>query len=251
MPNVCDKEQQRLLTFVTVGGGPTSCEFVSELHDFISSDVSKWYPDLAAKVRIILVESSDHLLGPFDASLRDCECCFASECVQEFHDFLIFFIPDVKSTFAEKRIDVRTGVAVRKVERSRPPSEFHGDLTTAVLSNGDTIPFGTLVWSAGLDSVKFVNSSPFPTGRTGRIFIDKKCAIPGFDHVFAVGDCAANEHEPLPQLAQVAQQQGKFVADAILNMLDGKPVENEFRLFLLGSMASLGLGKGIVDLTRK
>ena len=118
-----------------------------------------------------------------------------------------------------------------------------------MLSNGAKIPFGTMVWSAGLASVKFTNGAPFPVGNTGRILIDKQCRIPDFPSCWAIGDCAVNESEPMPQLAQVAAQQADFVSDAILNSVEGKPHDKEFRLFLLGSLASLGFGDGVVDFT--
>ena len=49
--------------------GPTSIEFTSELHDFLTNDVSRWYPELADKSSVILVEAGKHLLGTFDESL--------------------------------------------------------------------------------------------------------------------------------------------------------------------------------------
>ena len=67
IPNLPESERERLLSFVVVGGGPTSCEFVAELHDFVAHDVSKWYPDLTAK--ITLVEAGPRILGSFDQKL--------------------------------------------------------------------------------------------------------------------------------------------------------------------------------------
>ena len=156
IPKISDAEKERLLHFIVVGGGPTSVEFVSELHDFITEDVAKWYPDLQSKVQISIVESSDHLLGPFDDSLRNY----------------------VKKTFKNRNIDVRTGVAVKAVEKTQREG-YHGSHTAAILSNGDYIPFGAMVWSAGLASVKFTNNAPFPLGNNGRILVDGKCRIKG------------------------------------------------------------------------
>ena len=64
IPNLPESERERLLSFVVVGGGPTSCEFVAELYDFVTKDVAKWYPDLTAK--ITLVEAGPRILGSFD-----------------------------------------------------------------------------------------------------------------------------------------------------------------------------------------
>ena len=57
MPGIHPDERDRLLSFVVVGGGPTSCEFTGELHDFVTSDVSKWYPELKDHIKIHLVEA--------------------------------------------------------------------------------------------------------------------------------------------------------------------------------------------------
>ena len=48
-PGTTQAERARLLSFVVVGGGPTSTEFASELYDFLRNDVHKWYPDLVSE----------------------------------------------------------------------------------------------------------------------------------------------------------------------------------------------------------
>ena len=67
-PNITDFERDRLLSFVIVGGGPTSCEFTTELYDFLKQDVVQWYPDLMSHVRVTLVEAGPGLLGSFHQS---------------------------------------------------------------------------------------------------------------------------------------------------------------------------------------
>lgn len=49
-PYISESERSRLLSFVVVGGGPTSIEYAAELHDFLMTDVKRWYPDLRDKV---------------------------------------------------------------------------------------------------------------------------------------------------------------------------------------------------------
>ena len=98
-PVVSDAERRRLLSFVIVGGGATSCEFTTELADFLDRDVARWYPDLAPLVKVrparerlriplflgrvvcgcdpvlvaqvSLVEAGPRILGSFDAALVD------------------------------------------------------------------------------------------------------------------------------------------------------------------------------------
>lgn len=68
-PGASPEEVQRLLTFVVVGGGPTSVEFTAELHDFLKGDVSRLYPDLHPLCNVYIVEASGHILGAFNQSL--------------------------------------------------------------------------------------------------------------------------------------------------------------------------------------
>ena len=68
LPTVSEAERRQLLSFVVVGGGPTSCEFTAELHDFVKQDVKRLYSDMLPFVKITIVEAGPALLGPFGTS---------------------------------------------------------------------------------------------------------------------------------------------------------------------------------------
>ncbi len=70
IPGTCEAERERLLSFVVVGGGPTSCEFVAELHDFVTSDAKRLFPDMVKHVKVTLVEAGSltHSSPCLDAS---------------------------------------------------------------------------------------------------------------------------------------------------------------------------------------
>ena len=190
-PTLSAAERARLLSFVVVGGGPTSCEFTTELSDFLKSDVAKWYPEEAGLATVTLVEAGDRILGPFDAALSE-----------YYREHLL-----------KAGIDVRTKTAVKEV--------WHGDdgeghhTTRALLSDGSTLPFGAMVWSAGLAPVKFVENAgdALPTHeRSKRILTDDYLRVPGtFGRVYAIGDCADVVDMPLPPTAAVAEQQGAYL----------------------------------------
>jgi len=208
-PLVTEEERARLLSFLVVGGGPTSIEFTSELYDFLDRDVSRWYPDLAPHYRVVLVEPGRHLLGAFDASLSDY----------------------VEKLFARRHITVLTGETVAEVGR-------HWVTTRS----GRLIKFGVCVWSTGNTGLEAVTRLGLPS-RQGRVLTDSRLRVPSQPDVFALGDCAVIEERPLAQLAQVANQQGKYLAKA-LNTGHQKP----FQYVFLGSMAQLGTGDAVADL---
>jgi len=225
IPGTSDDERRRLLSFVVVGGGPTSCEFVAELHDFVTSDVKRLFADLLPYVKVTLVEAGPALLAPFEVNLQHY----------------------TRKLFKKRNIDVRLGCSVTGVE------EYDGDgfrfkAKRAALSDGTKLPFGTMVWSAGLAPVNFTNDveGVLPRAPNGRIITDEYLRVKGHEgSIWAIGDAAVCDTEPHAQLAQVARQQGIYLA----GVLSGKKKEDEkpFKFFNLGSMASLGEMKGIYD----
>eukprot|EP01052_Picozoa_sp_SAG31_P002174 SAG31_NODE_74_length_27628_cov_18.235642_6_plen_186_part_00 len=68
-PTLSDTERRRLLSFVVVGGGATSCEFTSELSDFLVNDVARWYPEFKSEIKVTLVEAGRGILSSFDQDL--------------------------------------------------------------------------------------------------------------------------------------------------------------------------------------
>lgn len=228
LPHVSEAERRRLLTFVVVGGGPTSCEFTAELHDFVKGDVKRLYRDLLPLVHITLVEAGPSLLGPFDKALQD-------------YAHLLF---------RKRDIEVRLGTAVIGVEDAESDG-FRFPAKRALLSDGSHLDFGTMVWSAGVAPRDFTTDLD-PTiiqrhPRTQRILVDDYLRVKGHEgSIWAIGDAAVNESGlPFPQLAQVARQQGIYMA----KVLNGKQGEDEkpFKFFSLGSMAFMGEYKGIWD----
>ena len=187
--------------------------------------------------------------------------------------------------FARRRIEVATGTSVR---------EIRGNV--AVLSSGEELPFGLMVWSTGVKPVQLTdamgtgvlravdddNIAPdaiFTVAKSpnGRVQVSDHMQVlhrvhgrgDGQDEsettlqpseqalIFALGDCAANHAKPLPPLAQVAMQQGIYLA----NLLNSKHTElgdprgaqfavnahAPFKYGHLGSMASIGDWKGVYD----
>ena len=118
------------------------------------------------------------------------------------------------------------------------------------MSDGASIEFGTMVWSAGLAPRTFTSSLEDTLQlhpRYRRILVDDYLRVKGYEgSIWAIGDAAINENgQGLPQLAQVARQQGIYLA----KVFNGKQKEDEkpFKFFSLGSMAYVGDLKGVYD----
>ena len=227
LPNVSVEEKRRLLTFLVVGGGPTSCEFTAELHDFVRNDVKRLYKDLLPFVQITIVEAGPTLLGPFDKALQDY----------------------AHGLFKKRAIDVRLGTAVLGME-DFVGDGYHFPAKRALLSNGEKLEFGTMVWSAGLSPRSFIDELDdtfHRHPRTKRLLVDEYLRVNGHEgSIWAMGDACVNDTgPPIPQLAQVARQQGIYLGK-VLNGTLGEE-EQPFRFFSLGSMAFMGELKGIYD----
>ncbi|KAK2460222.1 hypothetical protein APHAL10511_007757 [Amanita phalloides] len=202
-PGQSDKEIDRLLHLVVVGGGPTGVEVSGELHDFLEQDLRAWYPELAGRVRITLVEALPSVLPMFSKQL----------------------IEYTESTFKESKINVLTKTMVKEIKEN-----------SVILKMPDgsieEVPCGLVVWAAGNKPRKLTqdlisNVLQHQTNKRG-IIVDDFLHMKGVeDSLFAIGDCTATSYAPT---AQVASQQGAYLArlfnqmakrDALQTRLDG------------------------------
>ena len=127
-------------------------------------------------------------------------------------------------------IDVRLGKPVQAID---------GD---GVVIGDERIQAKTVVWTAGV--------APSPAGkwlgcevdRAGRVRIQPDLTVPGRPDVFVVGDTASLDQDgrPLPGVAQVAMQQGKYAAKSIFRKVIGHPPSPPFRYFDKGNLAVVG-----------
>ena len=215
VPGIPREERLRLVHFVVVGGGPTGVEFAAEMHDFLVEDLKEAFPDLIEDVKITLLEAAEHILSTFDATL-------SAYTIRHFR---------------RQRIEVRTGSGVVGVEKNR-----------VRLKDGTVIPFGLLVWSTGNGPVPLVSQVPFRKDAGSRIIVDRFLRVPEYPEIYALGDCATLEEKNLPATAQLAQQEGRYVARSLNALARGKRVE-PFRERNFGMLAYIGSNRALADLT--
>jgi NADH dehydrogenase len=209
-------KHQDLLTFVLVGGGPTGVEMAGALAELrrytLKSDFRRIDPQQA---RIILAEASPRLLGTF---------------------------PEKLARKAQARLE-RVGVEVRTGQPVKEIDEAH------VVIGDERIPCRTIIWTAGVTPSPAGTWLNAPTDKAGRVRVQPDCSVPGHPEVFVIGDTASLEQDgkPLPGVAQVAMQQGRFVGKVITKRETGRAAPPPFRYVDKGNMAVIGRGFAILN----
>lgn len=212
------EEVKQLLHFVVVGGGPTGVEFAAELHDFVTQDVHRWFPEVMEYVKITLLEATGNILTQFDEKLGT----YALK------------------IFRRQHITVKTHSVVNRVEAD--------DVAYAVtLKEGERIPCGLVVWSTGIGPTDLAESIGATKGPTHRMLVDDYFRLQEHNNVYAVGDCSEIEGANLPPTAQVAQQEGKHLGKELNRMARGEEMR-PFKYKHRGMMAYVGSRRALADL---
>jgi len=206
--------RRRLLTFVTAGGGFAGAETTGAINDFVR-EIVRYYPDLNEElIRVVVIHPGDFLLP---------------ELGQELGDY-------AESKLRERKVDVIKGVRV---------ASYDGDLVT--LTDGNTIPASTLIWTAGVKPSPVI--APLPCEKEhGRLLVSEFLAVTGFPGLWAAGDCAAvpvfNTDKFHPPTAQHGLREGLVVAKNITAMVLDRPLK-PFIFTTLGQLATIGRRKGV------
>jgi NADH:ubiquinone reductase (non-electrogenic) len=114
------------------------------------------------------------------------------------------------------------------------------------LESGEVLPCGLILWAAGNTPVPLVERMG-ESVEHGRLVVDGYLRLGSRDGVYALGDCAINPEKTLPATAQVAQQQGKYLARQLELRRAGKPIK-PFRFRPQGMLAYIGGGQALADL---
>ena len=203
-------------TVVIVGGGPTGVEMAGQLAELKTETMPSTYPELnPARVHVVLVEMTEHLLAPFDDTLR-------RYALQEL---------------IKRGVDVRLKTAISEVEADRVD-----------FKDGSSMPVDLVIWAAGVSGDPQLKDWGIPIGRAGRIEINEDTRVIGEERIFAIGDGSVIVNKPLPQLAQPALQMGKFAARQIARLHRGLDTET-FHYHDKGTMATIGRGDAVLEMS--
>ena len=206
----------RALTFVLVGAGPTGVELAASIAQMAQITLRSNFRRInPAETRILLIEGAGRVLPSFSEAL----CSKAAR------------------HLGKLGVEMRTGVIVERVD------------ATGVWVAGQRIESDTVLWTAGVQASPLIRQLGIKTDRAGRAIVGDLLDVPGYPDVFVIGDAAAvvrNEH-PLPGVAQVAIQQGRFVGRMLAARLAGRPFAEDFRYRDRGNMAVVGKNFAILE----
>ena len=210
-------ERRRLMTFVVVGGGPTGVEMAGAIAELakvaLAMDFRAIDPGMS---RIILIEAGPRVLPTF---------------------------PERLSAVAQRSLE-RLGVEVRLGGRVT-----HCD-DAGVKVDEERIGSRTIVWAAGVAASPAAEWLGAPHDRLGRAMVARDLSLPGHRDVFVIGDTAHVQDrsgKPLPGIAPVAKQQGKYVARVLHARIVGRPAPPAFRYRHAGNLATIGRTAAVAD----
>ncbi len=208
-------ERRRLLTFVIAGGGYTGVESMAALRELLHGAAPHHGID-PRKLRLVLVEPGDRLMAEMPASLG----AYGEQVLQA------------------DGIEVRLNVGVRNVEA-----------TSLLLTDGDTLPFGLLLWDTGIIPCPLLRSIDCPRGKHGGVATDSCFQVPDLPGVWALGDCAEtpdpnNPGRTFAPTAQNSTRAGVHLADNIIHLLKGRRLR-PFTYKQIGELAIISSRDGV------
>ena len=129
--------------------------------------------------------------------------------------------------------------------------EYNG--SQVFLQDATIIESTFLIWAAGVKGNIPHGINPDFISKSNQIKTDSYHRVISTKNVFALGDVALIESElhpkGFPQLASVAIDQSKNLANNFLRLADNKPLI-PFKYVNKGSMATVGRNKAVVDLEK-
>ncbi|MGC9329001.1 MAG: NAD(P)/FAD-dependent oxidoreductase [Candidatus Hinthialibacter sp.] len=217
--------QRAWMNFVIVGAGPTGVELAGALAELARYTLKNNFTFIdPAEVNIMLIEGGDRVLPAYAPDLS----------------------AKARASLEHLGVSIRTNAFVTGL-----------DSHYAYVKEGErqiSIPTRTVLWAAG------VQASPLgkilggktgaPIDRLGRVEVENDLSIPGRPEIMVIGDLASFKHQtgsPLPGVAPVAMQQGRYAARRLCDMIKGAPSQ-PFHFHNRGSMAVIGRAAAVADL---
>jgi NADH dehydrogenase len=218
------EEQRKLLTFVIVGGGPTGVELAGAIGELAHHTLRGNFRNINPEsTRVILIEGEERVLSAYPPSLST----------------------HALASLQHLGVEVHLRSRVKEIGPDRVTYEYQGQQ--------QTIEASVILWGAGVQGSELGRALAEETkctlDRHGRLKVQPDLTIPGYPEICILGDLASLDQDgkPLPGVAQVAIQMGRYAARLIDARLRGKALK-PFRYYDKGSMATIGRGAAVADL---
>jgi NADH dehydrogenase len=213
--DLCRFEDSTRFTISVIGGGPTGVEMAGALAELVRGPLKSDQANAAAHIDVQLIEAGDRLLPPFSPSLS----------------------ARTKKDLEKLGVKVMLNSAVKALAHRE-----------VVLKDGTTLPSEITVWAAGVQGSPAMQQLNLPVVGN-RLAVDPSLQVKNYPNIWALGDIAGalgKDGRPLPMVAPVAIQQGKFIAKQIERITKQKPLK-AFSYLDKGSMATIGRNKAVVE----
>lgn len=211
------EEVEKLLRFVIIGGGPTGVEMAGAIaeiaHKTLFRDFRKIKPDHS---EILLFEGSNRLLHTYPEELSQ----------------------KAQTDLEGMGVKITTKTHVTNITKD------------GIYISEKFIPTNHIIWAAGNHASPLLKTLNTELDRGGRAIVEKDLSIPGYPNIFVIGDAAlaiGDSEQPLPGIAPVAIQQGRYAA----NMIAGNTEPEERQPFHYrdkGTMATIGRAKAVATI---
>jgi NADH dehydrogenase len=221
-----DPAQRRAwLNFAIVGAGPTGVELAGALGEIANDTLRRDFRHIDPReAAILLVEGEPRVLPTFP--------------------------PDL-SAKAERQL---IALGVRSLTSARVTAIDADGITVAVNGRAERIATHTVLWAAGVRASRLGKVLAERVGarldRAGRVMVEPDLSVPGHPGIFVIGDLCCFTHQggkPLPGVAPVAMQQGKYVARLIQRRLAGREKPAPFHYFNKGNLATVGRNRAVAE----
>ncbi|MCX6449393.1 MAG: NAD(P)/FAD-dependent oxidoreductase [Actinobacteria bacterium] len=213
--DLCRFEDETRFSIAVVGGGPTGVEMAGAIAELVRGPLKSDEATAAAHIDVRLIEAGPRLLPPFAPSLSE----------------------RTKKDLEKLGVKVMLNTAVKAIEHRK-----------IILKDDSVLNSEITIWAAGVKGSDAMAQLNLPTVGN-RIAVEPTMQVKNYPYVWALGDIAGalgKDGRPLPMVAPVAIQQGKFIAKQINRLISNKPLSN-FKYIDKGSMATIGRNKAVVQ----
>jgi NADH dehydrogenase len=213
--DLCRFEDETKLSISVIGGGPTGVEMAGAIAELIRGPLKSDQAEAAANIQVSLIEAGPRLLPPFAPSLSE----------------------RTKKDLEKLGVKVLLNAAVKAIEHRK-----------IILKDDSVLNSEITIWAAGVKGADAMVELNLPTVGN-RVAVEPTMQVKNYPYIWALGDIAGalgKDGRPLPMVAPVAIQQGKFIAKQIQRLSSNKALGN-FRYIDKGSMATIGRNKAVVQ----